>query len=219
MIVLYVVADRGVFENDGAYFAMLDRLHPVVRAHPGTVLQVRAKGLTAREKQDFVAGVRAILGDSVKDAFLNGGAHEARAAGFGGVHWPEVAIPAAPTDGLLAGASVHSLAALRRAEAAGAAFALFGPVFDAGSKPVSGVGLAALWAITRASRIPVLAIGGVTPANVAACVAAGAVGVAAVTGVLRSRDPGAAIGAYLSALQSASRHGQLLATSSRKDLP
>jgi len=119
------------------------------------------------------------------------------------VHWPEAAIPAAPFPGLLAGASVHSLAALERAEAAAAAFAVFGPVFDAGSKRATGVGLSALETITRAATIPVLAIGGVTPQRAPACIAAGAAGVAAVTGVLRAEDPGAAIAGYLRALSSA----------------
>ncbi|MCC7090144.1 MAG: thiamine phosphate synthase [Dehalococcoidia bacterium] len=200
MIALYVVADRGIFESDAAYFALLERLGPLAGEHPGVVLQVRAKGLPEAAKRSFIARVRDALGDGVEHAFLNGETRDAQAGGFGGVHWPEAAIPAAPFLGLLAGASVHSLAALARAEAAGATFALFGPVFDAGSKRAPGVGLSALRAITRAASIPVLAIGGVTPQSVAACVAAGAAGVAAATGVLRAGDPAAAIADYLRAI-------------------
>ncbi|MCK9517868.1 MAG: thiamine phosphate synthase [Dehalococcoidia bacterium] len=218
MISLYVVVDRGIFECDAAYFASLKHLGSLASEHPGVVLQVRAKGLPETAKPSFVARARDALGDGVERAFLNGEARDAEAGGFGGVHWPEAAIPAAPIRGLVAGASVHSLAALERAEAAGAAFALFGPVFDAGSKRVAGVGLAALSAITRAASIPVLAIGGVTPRSVPSCVAAGAAGVAAVTGVLRSGDPPAAIAGYLRALRSCPpAFPRSLATNPEKD--
>ena len=200
MIVLYVVADRGIFESDAAYFSSLEQLVPVVCEHAGVALQVRAKELAGAARASFIARARDTLGGEAERAFLNGDTDAALAAGFGGVHWPEAAIPAGPAPGLRAGASVHSLAALRRAETAGAAFALFGSVFDAGSKPAAGVGLPALESVARAASIPVLAIGGITPDRAAACIAAGAAGVAAVTGILRARDPAAAVEEYLRVL-------------------
>ena len=99
------------------------------------------------------------------------------------------------------GASIHSVAALVRAVDAGADFALFGPVFDAGSKPVRGVGIEALRRVTSGARIPVVAIGGIAPIHVMPCRRAGAVGVAVITGVLLAPDPAQAIADYLAAFE------------------
>jgi thiamine-phosphate pyrophosphorylase len=76
---------------------------------------------------------------------------------------------------------VHSSEAARKAEAEGADFIIFGPVWESASHPGSPpAGLAALERIARSVRIPVLAIGGVTPARISECQAAGAAGYAAI---------------------------------------
>lgn len=205
MISLYIVADRGIFASDEEYFCALRILAPLVRDHPEVALQVRAKEIAPPLRTSFCAQAREALGTEVERAFLNSATGDATRFGFGGVHWPEAEIPVEPYRGLPAGASVHSLEALRRAEAGGASFAVFGPVFDAGSKPVGGVGVPALCTLASAAAIPVLAIGGVTPERVHECVSAGASGVAAVTGILRTRDPAAAIARYLTALHETER--------------
>jgi len=84
----------------------------------------------------------------------------------------------------------HSAAQVRAARAAGATLALFAPVFEKslpGQSSLPGKGLEALAEACRAGReparqprLPVLALGGVTLANAAQCVAAGAAGVAAI---------------------------------------
>ena len=205
MISLYIVADRAIFESDEAYFSALRHLAPIVGENPGVVLQVRAKEIDPSLRFSFVGRVSEALGGEVAGAFLNAATGDALRCGFGGVHWPEAEIPVEPYKGLPAGASVHSLNALRQAEAAGASFAVFGPVFNAGSKPVEGIGIPALGALASAAAIPLLAIGGVTPERVRECLLAGAVGVAAVTGILRARDPAAAIARYLTALHETQR--------------
>ncbi|MEM7263799.1 MAG: thiamine phosphate synthase, partial [Planctomycetota bacterium] len=72
-------------------------------------------------------------------------------------------------------------------------YVFFGPVFDAGSKAVRGVGTEALATVARASAVPTIAIGGVTPERVATCIAAGAHGVATMTNVLTAANPAAVI--------------------------
>jgi len=84
----------------------------------------------------------------------------------------------------------HAVAEVRAARDAGASLALFAPVFEkalAGGSSLPGRGLEALAEACRAGRqpasrpeLPVLALGGVTLANAAQCVAAGAAGVAAI---------------------------------------
>ena len=60
-------------------------------------------------------------------------------------------------------------------------FLLFGSVFDSASKPgAQAAGLEGLRRVVDAARIPVVAIGGITPARADACVRAGAQGVAAI---------------------------------------
>jgi len=81
--------------------------------------------------------------------------------------------------------SCHSLADVESARAAGADVCLFGPVFGKsvdGVEVVPGAGLEALRQACAAAGkdLPVFALGGVTEANSAACVDAGASGVAGI---------------------------------------
>jgi thiamine-phosphate pyrophosphorylase len=81
------------------------------------------------------------------------------------------------------GVSTHTLAEARAAQAGGADFITFGPVFDAPSKraygPPAGVDKLAE-AARQVAPLPVFALGGVTLANARATLAAGASGVAAI---------------------------------------
>jgi len=80
--------------------------------------------------------------------------------------------------------SCHSVSEVVRAREGGATMALFGPVFGKvvrGEAVQAGVGLEALReACAAAAAMPVLALGGVTAENAAACVEAGAAGVAGI---------------------------------------
>ena len=111
----------------------------------------------------------------------------ALAAGAAGVNLPEGDLPVAAARTLLGlgrmiGRSVHSLSGAAAAEAEGADFVLFGPVFETPSHP-SGtpLGIEALEEAARTLAIPVLAIGGVVDhARGGTCLAAGAAGYAAI---------------------------------------
>ncbi|MGB6611253.1 MAG: thiamine phosphate synthase, partial [Acidobacteriaceae bacterium] len=78
-------------------------------------------------------------------------------------------------------AACHSPEEIR--QAAGASLLLFSPIFEKVTEQgtTRGQGLAALRAAVDAAKpTPVLALGGITEKNAAACLQAGAVGIAAI---------------------------------------
>lgn len=82
------------------------------------------------------------------------------------------------------GVSTHSLAEAQAAQATGADFVVFGPIFETESKRAFGEpqGLDKLREVARAlGEFPVLAIGGITQENASACLVAGARGIAAIS--------------------------------------
>jgi thiamine-phosphate pyrophosphorylase len=100
------------------------------------------------------------------------------------------------------GASVHSVDDAVDAEARGADWVVFGPVYDTPSKRPYGApqGLDALAKVSGRVRLPVIAIGGITPARVAEVRAAGAYGVAAIAAILHAPSPADAVRRFLEAL-------------------
>ena len=92
----------------------------------------------------------------------------------------------------LIGISTHSIEQAREAEAAGADYIGFGPLFPTTTKdagPCQGTEM--LRSLRNAVTLPVLAIGGITPDNLAEAMRAGADGVAVISAVLSAPDPGA----------------------------
>src|SRR3990172_7243686 len=92
------------------------------------------------------------------------------------------------------GVSTHNLIEAREAEAGGADFITFGPVFETPSKLAFGppVGLRKLANATRELRIPVFAIGGIKIKDVKRVVENGARGIAVISAILGSRSVHAA---------------------------
>ncbi|SHK55345.1 thiamine phosphate synthase [Rhodothermus profundi] len=103
-------------------------------------------------------------------------------------------------DALL-GYSAHNPAAAQQAAMQGADYVLFSPVFAPISKPaVPAAGLAALAAVCQTVTIPVLALGGITPGRVPACLNQGAYGVAVVSAILEASDPERTVQQFLHSL-------------------
>jgi thiamine-phosphate diphosphorylase len=154
-----------------------------VRAAPrATVLQLRAPGLTAREVEREAL---ALVDAASVPVVISSRSDIALACGAAGVNLPERDISTHDARALLrhglVGRSVHSVESAQRAQVEGADFVIFGPVWESSSHPAaSPAGLDALARVASAVRIPVLAIGGVTEARIAECLAAGAAGYAAI---------------------------------------
>jgi thiamine-phosphate pyrophosphorylase len=126
---------------------------------------------------------------------LHGDADLARATGLDGVHLPAAGDAAAARATLgphaLIGISIHSAAEAATLDPAVVDYAVAGPAYLTASKPGYGpaLGLDGLTAICRATRVPVVAIGGIEWENAAAVMAAGAAGIAVMGSVMRADAP------------------------------
>lgn len=153
------------------------------------LLQLREKSLTASVLYELTTRAAAITRGSATRLLVNDRADVARAARADGVHLTTRSLEAhtlrrAFGDSFLIGVSTHSMTEARAARDARADFATFGPVFETVSKRVYGspVGLAQLNEAAHAlSPFPLLALGGITLANAAAAIGAGASGVAGIS--------------------------------------
>ncbi|MDQ6636361.1 MAG: thiamine phosphate synthase [Candidatus Dormibacteraeota bacterium] len=147
------------------------------------MLLLRAPELSTRQEE---VELRRLVEASPVPALAHSRCDVALAVGAAGVQLPEVDIPTVDARALLGthrllGRSVHSLEAAKQAEAEGADYVVFGPVFPTASHPGQPpVGLGALREVCLGLRIPVLAIGGVDDERRQECLAAGAQGFAAI---------------------------------------
>ena len=105
----------------------------------------------------------------------------------------------------LVGAFARSVEEAARAERGGADYVQFGPVFTAGESADSEIpGLALLRKIKDAVQIRVIGFGGIqTPEQAAACIAAGADGVAVTDAITGAADPADAAAQLRAALDAA----------------
>jgi thiamine-phosphate diphosphorylase len=171
-------------------------------------VQLREKDLAAADLAALARRLRALAPDAL--LIVNDRVDVALAVGADGVQRTSVSLPvedirAIAGSRLLIGASVHSLADAVEAEASGADWVVFGPVYDTASKRGYGPpqGLGALEHVAAAVRIPVIAIGGITPERVEDVCAAGATGVAVISAILGAAAPADATKRFLEALAAA----------------
>ena len=169
-------------------YCITDSLEIAARAARDAVemIQLRAKELSGRELAGLVRSALNFSGNS--KILVNTRTDIALACGAHGVHLPAQSL--APSlirsivpAGFLIGVSCHTLQELRAAEADGADFAVYGPIFEAISKQAGPpVGLQGLRQGTRVvSRLPVYALGGITEENAPLCIEAGAAGIAGIS--------------------------------------
>jgi thiamine-phosphate pyrophosphorylase len=170
-------------------------------------VQLREKDLPGRALLRLAERLRAATARRGARLFVNERVDVAVAVEADGVHLGGGALPVDVARrllpaGALVGVSTHAPEEVAAAAAAGAHFAVFGPVYATPAKAAFGPpqGESRLRAAVSAARLPVLAIGGVTPAAVPALRAAGAAGVAVVRAVLAAPDPAAATRTLLAAL-------------------
>jgi thiamine-phosphate pyrophosphorylase len=107
----------------------------------------------------------------------------------------------------LIGVSAHTPQEAAAQLAAGADYATLSPIFLTQSKPGYGpaVGIEALAEATRLAPGPVIALGGIEAGNIAACLGAGAHGIAVMGEIMRAADPEEATRRLLAPFEGAGR--------------
>ena len=156
-------------------------------------VQLREKQLEAGALLAAARRLRQDLAASGVPLLVNGRLDVALAAGADGVHLPAGGPPLARVreavgSRLRIGVSTHGPDEVAQAAAAGADYVVFGPVHDTPSKRAMGgpLGLQELRAAAAAAGgVPVLAIGGIGPAEIPGCLEAGAHGVAMMRALLQ----------------------------------
>jgi thiamine-phosphate pyrophosphorylase len=105
---------------------------------------------------------------------------------------------------MLLGVSTHDVEQARAAHADGADYVAVGSMFATATKPdFELVGPALIRKLRGEIRVPLVGIGGITHANVAEVVQAGADGVAVISAVCAAPDPAAATRRFLELIRSA----------------
>jgi thiamine-phosphate pyrophosphorylase len=191
-------------------------------ARPRTVAEVVAAALEAGapvvQLRDKTAPAAALLEDARTllplirrfgaRLIVNDRLDVALAAGADGVHLgpddvPVAAARAQAPAGFLVGFSTDDPAAAAQAVADGADYIGCGAVFGTTSKADAAderIGVARLDQVARTVHVPVVAIGGIGPDNVAEIAATAAAGVAVIGAVMTAADPGGVARALLEAV-------------------
>jgi thiamine-phosphate pyrophosphorylase len=158
------------------------------------LVQLREKDLPAADLLALAEKLRAVT--EGRALFLvNDRLDVALACAADGVHLPERGLPVAAArrlagEGFIIGRSVHSVAEAVRAQEEGTDYVQVGSTFASRShpgQPVAGLGL--LEAVAAAVAIPILAVGGVTAANVGDVMRSGASGAAVISAILGAPSP------------------------------
>jgi thiamine-phosphate pyrophosphorylase len=224
-LLLYYITDRHLFPGDAAAQErqLLAKLGECA-ASGVDLIQLREKDLSTRALQELAGKAVAALGDSATRLLINSRTDVALACGAHGVHLPANDLAASEVRAVITrtaltrttlaqagagmpviGVSAHSLLEVASAEAHGADFAVFAPVFEKGGA-VNSEGLEQLRQICHRTEsaqppMPVLALGGITLENARQCVEAGAAGIAAIR-LFQQNDVRAVVKTLRASIQS-----------------
>ena len=172
------------------------------------LVQMREKDLSDAAQLELARRLREVT-DGRALLFVNDSVSIAEAARADGVQLGEQSRSAASARAAMArpiliGRSVHDADGARAASEQGADLLIAGAVFDSPThpgQPPAGVEL--VRRAVDASAAPVVGIGGITAANAGEVVAAGAAGIAVISGILGDADPARAAARLADAVREA----------------
>ena len=167
-------------------------------------IQLREKRLPPRDLLPLARRLRIETRAAGALLFVNDRLDLALAVQADGVHLGPDDLPVAAARtvaprGFLVGFSASDPVTARAAEADGADYIGCGAVYSTSTKAKADapIGTKGLSRVTSAVSIPVVGIGGITPAKVRSVLRAGAVGTAVARAVMAAPDPSAAVRAAL----------------------
>ena len=172
------------------------------------LVQLREKDLHGAQLLEWAHRLREATGDKAL-LLVNERVDVAAALPADGVQLGEDAVPVGAARNilgpdLLIGRSVHSVEGAEQAVADGADFLVAGTMFASRSHPgEEPTGPHLISRIVPECSLPVIGIGGITAVNCGEVMAAGAMGVAVIAGILADPQPGEAARRLKEALESA----------------
>ncbi|GIW43692.1 MAG: putative thiamine-phosphate synthase [Candidatus Binatia bacterium] len=202
---LYLITDR--HQTRGR--PLLEVVEAALRGGVEAV-QLREKDLPGGAMYELACALRPLCERHGAALLINDRVDIAAAVRAHGVHLPVRSFHVAEARAVLGpealiGCSCHDLTEAMTAARRGADFVVCGPVFSTPSKERFGppMGTELLAQVCREVPAPVLAIGGITPANVVRVRQAGARGVAVIRAILDAPDPTVAARELATALATA----------------
>lgn len=166
------------------------------------IIQYRAKDIRPDDRRAVAEQLRALCHDHKALLIINDLPELARDVNADGVHLGQEDMPAVQARQIvgrnkLIGISTHSVDEALKAEAQGADYIAFGSIFPTTSKEdTTLVGLKKLSMVRKAVRIPLVAIGGMTPEGAFEAINAGADSIAVISGIMADDNPGRAAKEY-----------------------
>jgi len=159
------------------------------------LIQLRDKDASDRQYYETALEIRAITSQAQAAFFVNDRVHIAAAVGADGINIGQSDIPISAARAVLGrktliGVSAENLEQALRAADEGADYVGFGPVFATATKDDAGAvsGLEILSRVCAECSVPVVAIGGVSAANIRKVAETGAASAAVVSAVVCAED-------------------------------
>lgn len=205
---LYVILDREVARG-----RPLPELLDAVLEGGGRLVQLRDKTLPMAELLPLARALRARCRAVGARFIVNDRADLALGAEADGLHVGQDDLPASAArrllrPGMTLGVSTHDEPQARQAVADGADYVAVGSMFPTGSKTgFQLVGPALLRQVRPLISVSLVAIGGITEANVGEVIRAGADAVAVISAVCAAPDPAAATARFIDAIARARARG------------
>jgi thiamine-phosphate pyrophosphorylase len=178
-----------------------------------SAVQLREKDLSGVELYRLAAKLRRLTSDFDACLIINDRLDIALAAEADGVHIGVNSLPVAAVRRVLGpdkiiGYSAHAIDEALRAQADGADFVTFGPVYPTPSKAGYGspCGVKKLAEAASALEIPVIGLGGISQQNGSEVLSANIQGIAVISAILTAADPRGAAASLLKKIEVYAQH-------------
>ena len=185
---LYLLTDRHQTLHRSLFSVLTQAVEAGVR-----MIQIREKDLNTRDLLSLSRRLLLLARQHQGTVFINDRIDLVLALGADGIHLRSDSLPISVArrllgTGYLIGISTHSVEEAIIAEGEGADFVVLGPIFDTPSKRLYGppLGIHVLHEAGRTIRLPIYAIGGITPSRIPQVLSSGAYGVALISSILQS---------------------------------